>query len=197
MRLFVALEIPSAVRENLAALIEQLRAADAASPKNKARWVRAENLHVTLKFIGHIDTGKLDAIRAALAEVRADAPVELRFRGLGFFPNDRRPRVLWAGVEGSANLEGLAGEVDARLSKLEIPRETRQFAPHLTLARFDPPGISEALRTAALKNAEREFGSVRTGEFHLFESKTRPTGAEYTRLSSFSFVKGSFVKVEA
>jgi 2'-5' RNA ligase len=189
VRLFLALEIPSAVRENLAALINELRAVDASSSKNKARWVRAENLHVTLKFIGHVDAGKLDAIRAALAEVRSDAPVELRFRGLGFFPNDRRPRVLWAGVEGSPNLVALAGEIDARLSKLGIPRETRDFAPPLTLARFDPPGISEELRAAAQKNVAREFGNVRTGEFHLFESKTRPTGAEYTRLSSFSFVK--------
>jgi RNA 2',3'-cyclic 3'-phosphodiesterase len=189
VRLFVALEIPSTVRENLAALIDELRAADAPPSKNRSRWVRAENLHVTLKFIGHVDAGKLDAIRARLTEVRSDAPVELRFRGLGFFPIDRRPRVLWAGVEGSPNLAALAGETDARVSQLGIPRETRDFAPHLTLARFDPPGTSEPLRAAAQKNAAREFGSVRTGEFHLFESKTRPSGAEYTRLSSFSFVK--------
>jgi RNA 2',3'-cyclic 3'-phosphodiesterase len=189
VRLFVALEIPSAVRENLAALINELRAADLPSLKNRARWVRAENLHVTLKFIGHVDAGKLDAICAALTGVRSDAAVELRFHGLGFFPNDRRSRVLWAGAEGSPNLAALAGEIDARLSKLEIPSETRDFSPHLTLARFDPPGISELLRAAAQKNAAREFGGVRAREFHLFESKTRPTGAEYTRLSSFSFVK--------
>lgn len=189
MRLFIALEIPQAVRENLADLLDKLRAADAPSSKNKARWVRAENLHVTLKFIGNVDAGRLDAIRAELAEVGSDAPVELRFRGLGFFANERRPRVLWVGVDGSPNLAALAGKIDARLSKSGIPRETRDFSPHLTLARFDPPGISEALRAAAQKDFTREFGSVRAGEFHLFESKTRRTGAEYTRLSSFSFVK--------
>jgi 2'-5' RNA ligase len=189
VRLFVALEIPPAVRENLAALVDELRAADAASLKNKARWVRADNLHVTLKFIGNVDAGKLDAIRAELAEVRSEATVELRFHRLGFFPNERRPRVLWVGVEGSPNLAALAAQIDALLSKSGIPRETRDFSPHLTLARFDPPGISEALRAAAQKNITREFGSVRTGEFHLFESKTRPAGAEYSRLSSFSFVK--------
>jgi 2'-5' RNA ligase len=189
VRLFVALEIPSAVRDNLAALISDLRAADAPSSKNKTRWVRPENLHVTLKFIGHVDAGKLDAIRAALAEVRSGSAVELRFRGLGFFPNEKRPRVLWAGIEASPNLRALAGEIDARLEKLGIPREIGEFSPHLTLARFDPPGISEKLRAAAQENAAREFGVVRTGEFHLYESKTRPTGAEYTRLSSFSFVK--------
>jgi 2'-5' RNA ligase len=189
VRLFVALEIPSAVRENLAALINELRAADASSSKNKARWVRPENLHVTLKFIGNVDAGELDAIRAALAEVRSGSAVELRFRGLGFFPNEKRPRVLWDGMEASPNLATLAADIDARLEKLGIPRETREFSPHLTLARFDPPGISAKLCAAGLENAAREFGASRTGEFHLFESKTRPTGAEYTRLSSFSFAK--------
>jgi RNA 2',3'-cyclic 3'-phosphodiesterase len=189
IRLFVALEIPAAVRENLATLIDELRAADAASSKSNPRWVRPENLHVTLKFIGHVEADKLDAIHAALAEVRSGSAVELRFRGLGFFPNDRRPRVLWAGMDASANLVPLASEIDAGLEKLGIPRETREFAPHLTLARFDPPGISEKLRGAARKNPPRKFGELCAGEFDLIESKTRPTGAEYTRLSSFAFVK--------
>jgi len=189
VRLFVALEIPTAVRGNLAALIEELRAADGAATKNKARWVRAENLHVTLKFIGNVDAGKLEAIRAVLGEAGSGGEVELRFRGVGFFPNEKRPRVLWAGIAASPNLAPLAAEIDARLEKLGIARETREYAPHLTLARFDPPGISEKLRAAAQENAVREFGAVRAGEFHLFESKTRPTGAEYTRLSSFSFAK--------
>jgi 2'-5' RNA ligase len=189
VRLFVALEIPSAVRDNFAALINQLRAADATSLKNKARWVWPENLHVTLKFLGHVEAGRLDAIRAALAEVHCSGAVELHFRGLGFFPSEKRPRVLWAGIGASANLASLANEIDARLEKLGIPRETRAFAPHLTLARFDPPVITERFRTALRENAAREFGCVRTGEFHLFDSKTRPTGAEYTRLSSFSFAQ--------
>jgi 2'-5' RNA ligase len=187
VRLFVALEIPTEVRDEFAALINELRAADSSFSKNRARWVRPENLHVTLKFIGHVDNGKLDAIRGALAEVRFDSPAELRFRGLGFFPNAKRPRVFWAGVETSPNLAPLAAEIDTRLKKLGILSETKEFAPHLTLARFDPPGISEGLSAVAQVNVAREFGAARTGEFHLFESKTRPTGAEYTRLSSFSF----------
>jgi 2'-5' RNA ligase len=189
MRLFVALEIPAAVRDNLASLIDELRAADASSTKNTPRWVRPENLHVTLKFIGQVDVGRLNSIRAALEDVHSENRVELRFRGLGFFPNDGRPRVFWTGIEASPNLVPLANEIDARLGKLGIPRETRDFVPHLTLARFDPPGISEKLRAAVQKNSVREFGELRIGEFHLIESKTRPTGAEYTRVSSFEFAK--------
>jgi RNA 2',3'-cyclic 3'-phosphodiesterase len=187
VRLFVSLEIPSAVRDNLTALLSELREADGSSSKNRARWVRPENLHVTLKFIGNVDAGKLDPIRAALAEVRSGSAVEMRFRGLGFFPNEKRPRVLWAGTAASANLAPLAASIDARLEKLGIPRETREYSPHLTLARFDPPGISQRLYAAVQASAGREFGALRTGEFHLFDSTTRPSGAEYTRLASFSF----------
>jgi 2'-5' RNA ligase len=187
VRLFVALEIPGQVRDGFAALIAELRGADSSFSKSRARWVRPENLHVTLKFIGHVDAGKLDAIRAALADVRLDNPVELRFRGLGFFPNGKRPRVFWAGIEASPNLAPLAGEIEARLAKVGISGETREFAPHLTLARFEPPGISEGLSAIAQENVTREFGAVRTGEFHLFESKTKPSGAEYARLQSFPF----------
>ena len=189
MRLFVALEIPTEVRDSFAALIKELRAADSSFSKNRARWVRPENLHVTLKFIGHVDAGKVDGIHAALAEVHSGSPVELRFRGLGFFPNGKRPKVLWVGIEASPNLGPLASEIEARLGKLGILGETREFAPHLTLARFDPPGISEGLSTIVQENVAREFGAVRTGEFHLFESKTKPTGAEYTRLASFPFAR--------
>ena len=187
MRLFVALEIPDQVRDGFAALITELRGADSSFSKSRARWVRPENLHVTLKIVGHVDTGKLDAIRAALAEVRLDDPVELRFRGLGFFPNGKRPRVFWAGIEASPNLAPLAGEIEVRLAKVGISGETREFAPHLTLARFEPPGISDGLSAIAQENVAREFGAVRTGEFHLFESKTKPSGAEYARLQSFPF----------
>jgi 2'-5' RNA ligase len=90
-------------------------------------------------------------------------------------------------VEASPSLAPLAAEMDMRLKRLGILSETKEFAPHLTLARFDPPGISEGLSAVAQVNVARAFGAARTGEFHLFESKTRPTGAEYTRLSSFSF----------
>ena len=189
MRLFVALEIPEEVRDRFAELIKELREADSSFSKSRARWVRPENLHITLKFIGHVDNGKLDTIRAALAEVRADSSVEVQFRGLGFFPNGRRPRVFWAGVDASPNLKSVAANIDARLKKIGIPAETRDFEPHLTLARFDPPGISEGLSALAQENVAREFGALRTGEFHLFESKTRSGGAEYTQLASFSFAQ--------
>ncbi len=182
MRLFVALEIPAAVRDNLATLIKDLRNLDP-----KSRLVRPENLHMTLKFIGEAPPDKLEAMRSALGGVRAERAVEMDFRGLGFFPNEKHPRVLWANVEATAHLKSLAADIDRALELLGVAREQRPFTPHLTLARFPSPRISEKLRNAIRQNIAREFGSLRTSEFHLIESKLKPSGAEYTRLASISF----------
>ncbi len=183
MRLFVALETPSAVRENLVTLIKTLREL---SPEQ--RWVRLENLHVTLKFIGEAAPEKLGGIREALAAVRSERPVTLDFRGLGYFPNEKHPRVFWAGIEASPNLRTLASDIDHALETQGIAREQRPFEPHLTLARFEPPGPPEKLRAAIRENAARDFGSFRTNQVHLIESKLKSTGAEYTTLQSFPFV---------
>jgi 2'-5' RNA ligase len=183
VRLFVALETPPAVRENLTALIKELRA-HAPQP----RWVRPENLHITLKFIGEVPPAKLDAIRQALSTVRSDQPLVVQFRGLGFFPDEKYPRIFWVNMEAPPSLKFLAIDIDHALEKLGIPGEQRPFVPHLTLARFQPPGLTEKLRNAVHENAARDFGTLETKEFYLIESKLKPSGSEYTTLESFSFV---------
>lgn len=184
MRLFVAMEIPTTVRQNLAALLESFRAIT-----KEPRWVRSENLHVTLKFLGEVAEGKLDAVRGALGEVRSDQAVALEFRGLGFFPNEKHPRVFWAGMKASRNLKTLAGNIEGAVEKFHIPREKREFSPHLTLARFERPRLPEALRKTIADNQGCEFGSLRTNEFHLIQSKLKPTGAEYTTVATFQFAQ--------
>jgi len=120
--------------------------------------------------------------------VRSDRPVTLRFRGLGFFPDEKHPRVFWAGIEASPNLKTLSAAIDKATERLGIPREQRPFSPHLTLARFGSSGLPEKLRAAIQENAARELGSLRTSQFHLIESKLKPSGAEYTTLESLPFV---------
>ncbi len=188
MRLFVALDLSGEVRAALGELIARLR------PQCRAaKWARPEGMHVTLKFIGHAiadgDTKKLDAARAALAAVQSSEPVEMRYRGVGFFPDARRPRVVWCGVEASANLTQLAADIELALEPLGIPRETHAFVPHLTLARFKSPDGVDALVRAAAEFAERDFGSARETEFHLFESKLKPGGAEYRKIESYPFAR--------
>lgn len=183
MRLFIAIEISPEVRAALAALLKELRAI---APQVK--WVRPENMHLTLKFLGETDSPKLTAVRAALSAIRSNAAVTFRFRGLGFFPNAKRARVFWAGMEASANLPALAAEIDQAMHKLGFPLEDRPFTPHLTLARLQPPGLPFKLAAAAQEHAARDFGSLTIQDFHLIESKLKPAGAEYTTLQSFPFV---------
>jgi 2'-5' RNA ligase len=182
MRLFVAMDIPEDVRSAIAALAAKLRPAC-----RNARWVRIEGLHITLKFIGETSAEKTEAIKTALASIPSREPVPLTFRGLGFFPDDRRPHVLWAGVNASADLAELAAAVGTALAPLGIAHEERAFSPHLTLARFDKSRVLEALQDAVKKAGHLKFGATTAQEFHLYQSVLKPGGAEYTRLATFSF----------
>jgi RNA 2',3'-cyclic 3'-phosphodiesterase len=182
VRLFIAIEIPENIRHAYASLLKEFRAI---APQLK--WVRAENLHVTLKFLGETDSAKLGALQNVLSSVRSPDPVDLEFRGLGFFPNEKRPRVFWAGMEPSANLKTLAADIDQVTHRLGFPLEERPFAPHLTLARFSLPGTPPKLLQAMKETSGQSFGSLRAQEFHLIESKLKPTGAEYTTVQTFRF----------
>lgn len=186
MRLFVAFELREDVREEMRGLIATLK------PKGAdARWVRPEGMHITLKFIGHQEPAKLEAIQGALASVHCAGPVEMCFSGVGFFPDGRRPRVVWCGIEASPNLAQLAADIESVLEPLGIDSESRRFSPHLTLARLNAPSRTEGLVRSADEWRSREFGSAAEREFHLFESTTKPTGAVYKKLASFVFIKES------
>jgi RNA 2',3'-cyclic 3'-phosphodiesterase len=188
MRLFVALELPGDVRAALIDLIAQLKPFCSG-----ASWARTEGMHVTLKFIGHAigdaDAEKFAAARTAFATVKSAAPVDICYRGIGFFPSARRPRVMWCGIEASANLATLAADIERSLEPLGIPREERAFVPHLTLARFKTPEGVSALAKRSGEFARRDFGSSHETEFHLFESKLKPSGAEYRKIESYSFAR--------
>jgi RNA 2',3'-cyclic 3'-phosphodiesterase len=180
MRLFVAIDIPDAVREALARLSREWRPL---CPE--ARWVRMEGAHITLKFIGETTSERAENIYAALRLARASAPIHLVFSGLGFFPDARRPRVLWAGVSGNEPLRELAASIQTQLEPLGIARETREFSPHITLARLDSPKQLARLQAAVEKMGTPEFGRHSVHEFRLYQSVLKRGGAEYTCLATY------------
>jgi RNA 2',3'-cyclic 3'-phosphodiesterase len=184
LRLFVALEIPAAVRDNLSALVRELRPL---APQ--ARWVRVENLHVTLKFIGEAPPEKSETIQKTLSAIPAEGPIVLDFHGMGFFPDERRPRVFWVGITAGPELAGLAAEIESRLEPLGIPRERRAFSPHLTLARFQEPGNTDGIRAVARERNAQSFGVHTARKFCLFQSQLKPDGAQHTRLAAFPFAQ--------
>ena len=152
------------------------------------KWTRAENLHVTLKFLGEVAQDKVPAAVEILRGVPAEFPIPLRFQTLGFFPNERRPRVLWVGLDSSQSLSNLAMAIDESLAALGVAREERDFSPHLTLARAKEGTPALKLREAIANGVLRGFGEMNATSFHLIGSKLKSTGAEYTTLASFSGV---------
>lgn len=184
MRLFVALDVPEAVRAALIELTERFR-----KTCPGARWVKLEGAHITLKFIGEVSSEKLEEIRSALGAISHFDPITVRFAGLGFFPSPRRPRVFWAGVEGGAPLAQLAAAIEMKLEPLGIAPEKRAFQAHLTLARFESPQDSRGLAAAVEALGSPEFGNETFSEFHLYQSVLKRSGAEYTRLVSYPLHK--------
>lgn len=180
MRLFVALELSQEVRETITALVRELKPLD-----ESWKWTRAENLHITLKFLGEIPTEQVERIIAVLRQVPFDQTLPLKFQGLGFFPNERRPRVLWIGIDAPEGLPALAKSIEAALESVGVPREERAFTPHLTLARSKEGRVSPKLRHGLARYASRDFGTATASDFHLIRSELKSAGAEYTTLAWF------------
>ena len=187
IRSFVAVLLGGAVLEELqvAQRLLQDRLPDS------LRWARPEQLHLTLQFLGELDADVLPEAGAWLAEAcRPHRPFTLSLAGLGFFPNPRRPRVLWVGLgEEVSQLLRLQSDVSKALARFGNHREKRAFQPHLTLARVrpgsrvDPGSWPDA---SALGGPRPVSWIVR--EVHLMRSELRPAGARYTILRSVPFV---------
>lgn len=181
MRLFTAIDLPPAVLRNLARLVDRLR------PYARLRWQPADNFHITTKFIGEWPEQRLEEITEALRRLPARSPFRVAVRGLGWFPNERAPRVFWTGVEAEAGLAELARETEDALSELGVGREGRPFAPHLTLARVKERVPLEALKRVVAELPSREFGEFTVESFFLYLSELRPQGSVYTKLQEFPF----------
>ncbi len=185
MRLFVAVELPDEVRDGLARGVAALR-----RELPPARWVRAEGIHITLKFLGEqpeVLVERLDAsVRPALAEMEA---VRVVPGGGGFFPHERRPRIAWVG----GDAEGLgtwAAGIDAACAALGVAVEERPFALHLTLARLERPWPVAAVERFEEAVAGWPLPVFVAREAVLFRSELRPQGAVYTALRRWPAGKG-------
>lgn len=193
MRLFVALDVDGNIRERIARFVDNLR-----ELAPDTRWVRPQSLHVTLKFIGEKSEDEAVRITRALETIPAESP-QLSFRGYGFFPSARAPRVFWIGTDGGTQLTSLAATVDEALAKLGIPKEEHSFNPHLTLARggrgsgsphrqeSDHVNLSfQVLQEKLAASPDPEFGTMTAREFFLYQSQSAPGGSKYTRLARFA-----------
>jgi 2'-5' RNA ligase len=183
MRLFVALELDPATRTAVATAIERLREqALRLAPRSRISWATADRLHVTVRFIGHVDAATGDGIRRSLAAPLQHNPFRIQIDGVGTFPLKGALRVVWAGVgEGRGSLAAIEKDVSERLAAVGLAPEERPYSPHLTLGRVREPA---GLRSAALLTSVKDqvLGSVLVEAVTLFESRLSPTGPTYVAL---------------
>jgi 2'-5' RNA ligase len=177
MRVFLAVDLDSEVRGRLAELERELRPL-----AGRARWVRSEGLHLTLRFFGEVPVDGIESLAARLSEAFVGLPAfVLEFRGCGVFPERGNPRVLWVGVQDPPRaIFELQSRAEAVARALGFEPERRPFEPHLTVARFRGPerGIDSILSSCR----GRDFGRALVGEAVLFESRLSPLGSTYRRL---------------
>jgi len=184
VRSFIAIELP----ENLKAELEELVGRLKSESRTGVKWVNPQDIHITLKFLGDVATTRLDEITGALkVAAYGIKPFRLKVTGLGVFPNPQKVRVAWVGVSGDMDiLEKLQQRVESNLETLGFTRESRKFAPHLTLARvreqvspMERQGFGQFISRTSF-NADSD---IHVNMIHLIRSQLTSRGAIYSRLS--------------
>ncbi|MDD2927886.1 MAG: RNA 2',3'-cyclic phosphodiesterase [Candidatus Omnitrophica bacterium] len=182
MRTFIAVELPQEVKNKLAGLQELLKQSGA-----DVKWIKPENIHLTLKFLGEIDEDKsAQVIRAIEDTARKSKQFRINLGSLGAFPKIELPRALWAGVDkGNKEITELAKELEEKIEKLGIPREERRFSSHITIGRVKSPLHKDKL-AKVLKELEDYFSGKNieftAAKITLFKSTLGPGGPVYAAL---------------
>ncbi len=182
IRSFIALELSPEIVSVLRDVVADLKRLNL-----DGRAVNPDSIHLTLKFLGSVEPNLVPTIAASLRGVAAaSAPFRLSLRGLGVFPNSRRPRVVWFGVDPSAPLRSLQRDIERAAHHFGFEPEARPFSPHVTLMRLKSDANSAALARYLRENeAKANAGELAVDEFVMFQSVLKPGGAEYTKLATF------------
>lgn len=174
MRLFVALDLPADLKQRLARLATGIEG---------ARWSAADNLHITLRFIGEVGRAEAAEIDETLACLQAPS-FALKIVGVGAFGEGREARSLWAGVERAEPLLHLQRKIERALSSHDIDADKRKFAPHITLARLKNPR-PEHVRAFLAHQAGFDGGVLQVESFALYQSFTGNEAAHYEKLAEY------------
>ncbi|MCX6900530.1 MAG: RNA 2',3'-cyclic phosphodiesterase [Verrucomicrobia bacterium] len=176
MRLFIAVDVSEEVRGAVAEQVTRLRQANA-----DVGWVKPENFHLTLKFLGEAPDAQLADIKAALDLVALSrASFEMELRGMGCFPERGVPRVVWVGAgAGQDVLTVVARDVEDAMEALGFVRERREFAAHLTIGRVRSPCGAERLQRLVEAEADTGFGRCAVDEVRLYKSTLASGGSIY------------------
>ena len=185
VRTFIAVQLEESLLERIEELIAALRRKPGSQA---ARWMPTRNIHLTLKFLGDVESEALPSVSEAVASAVATIrPLAIEVADLGCFPSTRRPRIVWAGLRGELNaLNALQRTIEDALVPLGHERERRPFSPHLTIGRVNRRAT--AAEAAALGRTIADYGPVSLGSMQVttvrvVRSDLRPEGPRYTDLS--------------
>ncbi len=179
IRSFLAIELPRAILKRIEEVQEDLK-----QSHSDVRWVNPEKIHLTLKFFGNIEEGKVEPIVKSIEElIHATSPFHLMVIGVGAFPHLKNPRVIWMGLrDGEEVLTSFQKQLETQLGNIGIQPEDRPFHPHLTLGRMRSNKGKEELLKRMEKYIEERFGDIHVERVILFKSDLRPSGPIYTPL---------------
>ncbi len=185
LRAFIAVEIPSSLQHTIQESTASLRNT---LSDDLMRWMPPQNVHLTLKFLGDVSSSSLDLIKQMLtAEAAQHQCFEMQAKGIGSFPNSRRPRVIWIGLQAPAALESLQRGIESASARLGYAADEKSFSPHLTIGRvkqnLSAPEI-QRIRSALEETNIGLLGVVHIDAVQLFKSDLQPSGSVYTRLFS-------------
>jgi 2'-5' RNA ligase len=177
LRAFIAVSPSPEIHERLRRLKAELAATQA-----EVRWVRDDNMHNTLKFLGSMDADLVDDLREALrAAVEPFAPFDISVAGLGVFPSPARARIVWMGLHGE-ELAALAAAVERCVEPLGFPREARPYRPHITLGRVTGKGGWKRLEEILRAHWSDDLGNCTIDEIVAYRSHLQRGGSVYTKL---------------
>jgi len=180
LRSFIAIPLPEQTRQQVGKLQQQLRAL-----QPELKTPRAESLHLTLHFLGDLSSEQLAEIGQLVLSIgQKKEPFNVLLRGLGYFPNQRRPRILWLGIEPEAELISLQEELTRELLATGWDIDQRRFRPHLTIGRFRQPPAATANLCPFLSQS---YGSMKIDRMILYTSKLTAKGAIHRAVETAIF----------
>lgn len=188
IRAFIAVQFPDEIKSKFAEIQRKLQASGA-----DVRWVKPGKAHVTLQFFGETPLEKIEEIKSALGRVAsAHGAFEVSVGGLGVFPNARRPKVVWIGIEkGADQMASLQRSVCEETKRLGLESEEREYSPHITLGRVRSPKNLDRLRSALESEKVFRAGEFCATEVHLIRSILSSEGPSYSTLLSARLLSGS------
>ena len=180
-RLFVALDLPTEIKNSLEPLARGL---------GDVRWTTPDQQHLTLRFIGEVNHGEANEVADALSLVPGH-PFELQLKGIGHFPPRGEPKVVWTGVAKSRELKDLKRRIDKALKQAGIPAEQQKYTPHVTLARLRRPPTQAGLATYLMRHSLYQSQPFPISGFQLYSSWLQPEGPDYQLEARYDLVPGA------